>query len=136
MNGTKSIVVGLLVIVAAFLYGGRRSALLIHVRKFLTGEQGCAPIRYDIGNVTLHYFASRGRAEAIRLIMEETNTPYVETGFTKETWPAAKEEGLKSGLFPFGLGITFSCVICTHYTTLTKRIEREIKVCGKLNIVL
>ena len=103
MDGRKSIVLGLLLI-AASLYGSRRGALLIHIHKFLTGERGCAPVRYDVGNVTLHYFASRGRAESIRLIMEVTNTPYVETGFTKETWPAAKEEGLKSGLYPFGLG--------------------------------
>lgn len=36
--------------------------------------------------------------------MEEGDIPYDETKFTKATWPAAKEKGLQSGLYPFGQG--------------------------------
>lgn len=37
--------------------------------------------------------------------MEEGDIPYEETKFTKATWPAAKEKGLESGLYPFGQGL-------------------------------
>lgn len=105
MSG-KAWIVGCLLVIAAALYSSRRSVLLIQLHRVLTGERGCAPLRDELGNVTLHYFASRGRAESIRLLLEETETRYVETGFTGETWPAAKDKGLKSGLYPFGLGMS------------------------------
>ena len=103
-DGKTFFVVGILLLVAASLYSNRRSVGLIKLHRAITGERGCAPLRKSLGNVTLHYFASRGRAEVVRLALEEAEIPYTETGFTKDTWPAAKQEGLKSGLYPFGLG--------------------------------
>ncbi|XP_062509223.1 glutathione S-transferase-like [Corticium candelabrum] len=102
-DGKTFFVVGILLLVAASLYSNRRSVGLIKLHRAITGERGCAPLRKSLGNVTLHYFASRGRAEVVRLALEEAEIPYTETGFTKDTWPAAKQEGLKSGLYPFGL---------------------------------
>ena len=57
-----------------------------------------------LGNVTLHYFAGRGRGEAIRLLLEDQLVPYTETKYTKETWPAAKEAGISDDVFTFGQG--------------------------------
>lgn len=39
---------------------------------------------------TLTYFDARGRAEVIRLILEETGTPYRERRVAVEQWPALK----------------------------------------------
>ncbi|XP_065175018.1 glutathione S-transferase P-like [Sycon ciliatum] len=71
------------------------------VRHIATGKPGCLPLE-SIGNVTFHYFAGRGRGEHIRLLMEDGGISYTETHYTRETWPAAKEQGLKSGLYTFG----------------------------------
>ena len=69
----------------------------------MTGKKGCSPVA-DLGFVTLHYFAGRGRGQAIRLMLEEAGVAYNQTDFTKETWPAAKKEGVASGLYTFGQG--------------------------------
>lgn len=67
------------------------------------GKAGCLPIP-ELHNVTLHYFTLRGRAEAIRLIMEDTGIAYEQNLFTGATWPDSKKAGIESGIFPFGQG--------------------------------
>ena len=71
--------------------------------EILTGKAGCAPVD-DVDFVTIHYFAGRGRGEPIRLLLEEAGIPYNQTDFTKDTWPAAKQKGIKSEIYTFGQG--------------------------------
>ena len=71
--------------------------------EILTGKAGCAPVG-DVEFVTIHYFAVRGRAQPIRLLLEEAGIPYNQTNFTKDTWPATKAEGIKSGIYTYGQG--------------------------------
>ncbi|XP_030851489.1 glutathione S-transferase P-like [Strongylocentrotus purpuratus] len=76
----------------------------IFMRKFqeiATGKAGCVPAE-DLGFVTIHYFAGRGRAEAIRLLLEQANVPYNQTDFSRETWPEAKKAGVEKGLYTYG----------------------------------
>lgn len=95
------------------------SVLKIHCfllvnRKFqeiATGKAGCVPAE-DLGFVTIHYFAGRGRAEAIRLLLEQANVPYNQTDFTRESWPEAKKAGVEKGLYTYGQGDT-----CPHRPT-------------------
>eukprot|EP00118_Oscarella_pearsei_P024929 m.307140 g.307140 ORF g.307140 m.307140 type:complete len:273 (+) comp41947_c0_seq1:297-1115(+) len=90
-----------MVLIATFFAAGPWSCL-VQLRQSVLGQHGCAPATSLGKNVTLHYFAGRGRGEVIRLILNEAQIPYDETRFTKDTWPAAKEAGLKSGLYSFG----------------------------------
>ncbi|XP_077980923.1 glutathione S-transferase P 1-like [Glandiceps talaboti] len=85
----------------AVYYTGHGPYLLRKTTEIVYGKPGCAPVP-KIGNVTIHYFAARGRAEPIRLMLEEAEIIYNETLFTKETWPAAKQKGIESGLYTFG----------------------------------
>ena len=50
----------------------------------------------DSTTAEITYFDVRGRAEVIRLILEETNTPYAERRIALEQWPELKSE------LPFG----------------------------------
>ena len=50
----------------------------------------------------LHYFDVRGLAQAPRLMLKDLGLPFTEVRHTRETWAAAKEEGIASGLLPFG----------------------------------
>ena len=47
----------------------------------------------------------RGRGEVIRLILEDSEIPYKEVLFNKETWPKYKVRGIATGLYTFGQGI-------------------------------
>ncbi|XP_033636377.1 glutathione S-transferase P-like [Asterias rubens] len=87
--------------VVAVIYSGKGPDLMRKANELVTGKKGCSPVG-DLDFVTLHYFAVRGRGEAIRLLLEEAEIPYNQTGFTKETWPKAKKEGMASGLYTFG----------------------------------
>eukprot|EP00730_Choanoeca_flexa_P017928 TRINITY_DN8688_c0_g1_i3.p1 TRINITY_DN8688_c0_g1~~TRINITY_DN8688_c0_g1_i3.p1 ORF type:complete len:305 (+),score=77.38 TRINITY_DN8688_c0_g1_i3:21-935(+) len=63
----------------------------------------CAsPYKPSLQSGVLRYFAGRGRAEAIRMLMIDTKLPYTEVKYTRETWPAAKQQGLGNGSFTFG----------------------------------
>jgi glutathione S-transferase len=62
-------------------------------------------------DVTVRYFDSRGRAEAIRLTLSALEIKYDEVKYARcgddceygiTDWTAAKAEGLKSGMIPFG----------------------------------
>ncbi|XP_038049580.1 glutathione S-transferase P-like [Patiria miniata] len=85
----------------AIYYSGQGPVIMRKLNELVTGKKGCSPVA-DLDFVTLHYFAGRGRGEAIRMMLEEAGIPYNETLFTKETWPKAKKEGIESGLFTFG----------------------------------
>ncbi|XP_070563150.1 uncharacterized protein [Ptychodera flava] len=86
---------------AVVYYTGHGPFLLRKTTEIVYGKPGCAPVP-AIGNVTLHYFAARGRGEPIRMILEEAKIFYNETGFTKDTWPEAKAKGIEEGLYTFG----------------------------------
>ena len=59
---------------------------------------------------TLHYFASRGKAETIRLLLNDLQLDYREIRYMRPPavgpgmmdWEEEKPEGIESGLFPFG----------------------------------
>lgn len=77
--------------------------MVASIRRIATGKSGCLPTE-SIDNITLHYFAVRGRGEPIRLLMEDAGLNWKERGFNRETWAPAKPEGIKSGLYTFGQG--------------------------------
>ena len=93
----------LVALIAAILYSGKAQFLLNRFNRILHGKLGCAPVQ-DVGHVTLHYFGVRGRAEGIRLMLQDNGIPYAETNYTKENWPLAKQKGIETGLFTFGQG--------------------------------
>ncbi|CAD5116310.1 DgyrCDS5215 [Dimorphilus gyrociliatus] len=97
-------IVFVFVVICAVLvshYTGNLCCICRKVKEIYYGKPGCIPLP-NPGNVTLHYFGVRGKAEGIRFIMEEGGISYDETKFTKATWPAAKAKGVESGLYPFG----------------------------------
>ncbi|EDV22238.1 Glutathione S-transferase P 1 [Trichoplax sp. H2] len=96
-----TLVVVLIASLIALHYTGHEALVSKTVSRLVHGKAGCFPIK-DIKHVKLHYFAGRGRGEAMRLLMNDYNISYSEMGYTRETWPNAKQEGLKSGLYLFG----------------------------------
>jgi len=102
-NAGIQLTFALVALIAAVLYSGKAQFLLNKLNKIIHGKHGCAPIA-DLGQVTLHYFGVRGRAEGIRFIMEDNGVQYAETNYTKEDWPLIKEKGVNTGLFTFGQG--------------------------------
>jgi glutathione S-transferase len=50
----------------------------------------------------LRYFQARGRAEPIRLTLEELGIQYEDVRFSSEDWPQQKAEGIANGIYPFG----------------------------------
>lgn len=93
----------LIALIAAVFYSGKAQFVFNKINQIIHGKRGCSPI-VSIGHVTLHYFGFRGRAEGIRLMMEDFEIPYAETNFSKAEWPAIKEKGIETGLFTFGQG--------------------------------
>ncbi|XP_020609413.1 glutathione S-transferase-like isoform X2 [Orbicella faveolata] len=91
----------LIALIAAVFYSGKAQFVFNKINQIIHGKRGCSPI-VSIGHVTLHYFGFRGRAEGIRLMMEDFEIPYAETNFSKAEWPAVKEKGIETGLFTFG----------------------------------
>ncbi|XP_071510088.1 glutathione S-transferase P-like [Diadema antillarum] len=92
------------VIVAALCtiyFTGKTGVVMRKFQELATGKAGCAPVA-DVGFVTIHYFAGRGRAEAIRFLLEQAGVPYNQTDFTRETWPEAKRLGIERGLYTYG----------------------------------
>ncbi|EDO48102.1 predicted protein [Nematostella vectensis] len=100
-NAGIQLTFALIALVAAVFYSGKGQFLLNKLNQIAHGKHGCAPIT-DIGQVTLHYFGSRGKAEGIRLMMEDNGVLYAETNYTKEDWPTVKQKGIQTGLFTFG----------------------------------
>jgi len=96
----QAVFVALAGIVAVF-YSGK--GVLVHrkISEIVHGKLGCLPVP-EVGNVTIHYFAGRGRAEAFRLLLEEAGVPYQDMKFTKDNWPGYKIQGTNSGLYPYG----------------------------------
>lgn len=93
----------LIALIAAIFYSGKAQFVFNKINQIIHGKRGCSPI-FGIGHVTLHYFGLRGRAEGIRLMLEDFEIPYMETNYTKETWPEIKKKGIETGLFTFGQG--------------------------------
>ncbi|KAI0222734.1 Glutathione S-transferase P 1 [Lamellibrachia satsuma] len=100
----SSVVEVILVLVASIavvFYSGKNTYILRKVTEVIHGKPGCLPTP-SIGNVTLHYFSVRGKAEPIRMMMVEAGIPYIEKNFNKATWMSNKEAGIKSGLYTYG----------------------------------
>lgn len=93
----------LIALIAAIFYSGKAQFVFNKINQIIYGKRGCSPIA-SIGQVTLHYFGTRGRAEGIRLIMEGSEIQYSETNFSKADWPVIKAKGIETGLFTFGQG--------------------------------
>lgn len=92
------------VIIAALCtvyFTGKTGVVIRKFQELATGKAGCVPAD-DLGFVTIHYFDIRGRAEAVRLLLEQANVPYNQTDFTRETWPEAKKAGMQAGLYTYG----------------------------------
>ena len=98
-----NIIVAFVALVSAIIYSDRTEFALQKIHEVIERKPGCNPIP-SVGNVTLHYFAGRGRGEVIRLLMANAGIHWTETKFTRETWPDAKVSGTKSGLYVFGQG--------------------------------
>ena len=98
-----NIVIAFVALIAAVIYSGRTELFIQKINEIIHRKPGCNPIP-SVGNVTLHYFAGRGRGEAIRMLMAEGNIMWSETGFTMETWKEAKQSGIDAGLYTFGQG--------------------------------
>ena len=98
-----NVLVAFVALVAATIYYGKTEFALQKIHEIVERKPGCNPIP-SVGNVTLHYFAGRGRGEVIRLLMTTAGIPWTETKFNKDTWPAAKAAGVKSGLYTYGQG--------------------------------
>ena len=99
----------IIALIAAVLYSGRSQFILNRINGIIQGKGGCAPVA-SVGDVTLHYFGIRGRAEGIRLMMEDNGKQYQDTAYTKNDWPAIKQKGIETGLFTFGQGkVQFPC---------------------------
>ena len=93
----------LISLIAAIFYSGKAQFVFDKIDQIIHGKRGCSPI-VSIGHVTLHYFASRGRAEGIRMLMEDFEIPYAETAYSKADWPEIKKKGIETGMFTFGQG--------------------------------
>ncbi|XP_068675336.1 glutathione S-transferase 2-like [Montipora foliosa] len=91
----------LIALIAAIFYSGKAQFVFNKINQIIHGKRGCSPI-VSIGHVTLHYFGLRGRAEGIRLMMEDFEIPYAETNYSHDTWPEIKKKGIETGLFTFG----------------------------------
>lgn len=94
----------LISLIAAIFYSGKAQFVLNKINQIIHGKRGCSPI-VSIGQVTLHYFGFRGRAEGIRLMLEDFEIPYAETNYSANDWPRIKEKGIETGMFTFGQGM-------------------------------
>ena len=112
----------LIALIAAIFYSGKAQFVFNKINQIIHGKRGCSPI-FGIGHVTLHYFGLRGRAEGIRLMLEDFEIPYVETNYTKESWPEIKKKGIETGLFTFGQGKA-QCMSC--FRSIPKKIRERL----------
>jgi len=89
-------------IIAPIIYSGQVTFLIQKLNELCHWKLGCNPLP-SVGNVTLYYFEQRGRAEPIRLLMEDNGIPYRENRYPDHTsWVSAKQSGIMTGLFTFG----------------------------------
>ena len=112
-----NVLVAFVALVAATIYYGKTEFALQKIHEIVERKPGCNPIP-SVGNVTLHYFAGRGRGEVIRLLMTTAGIPWTETKFNKDTWPEAKAKGMESGLYTYGQGDRTQCITFTNWFTL------------------
>ena len=100
--GTQ-IIFALIAATIALHYSGRSKLLIDSLDKAIFGSHGCAPAP-NIEELTLQYFKTRGRAESIRMILQDNNIPYSEVNFSGEEWVEIKKKGIETGTFTFGQG--------------------------------
>ena len=101
--GTQ-IIFALIAAAIALYYSGRSKVLLDGIDKTIFGSYGCIPAP-RIEELTLQYFNIRGRAESIRMILQDNNVPYSEVNFDLgEEWEEIKKKGIEAGTFTFGQG--------------------------------
>lgn len=98
---TANVFIAVVSMIAAIIYSGQSSLFIQKLNEIFHWKAGCNP-SFSVGNVTLHYFSGRGRAEAIRLLLEDQHVPYTETRYTKENWPEAKKAGIEAGVYTYG----------------------------------
>ena len=102
--GTQ-LIFALIAATIALYYSGRSKMLIDGIDKAVFGSYGCIPAP-NIEELTLHYFEARGRAESIRMILQDNNVPYSEVNFSRDEWMEVKKKGIETGTFTFGQGIT------------------------------
>jgi len=96
-----NLVIAAISLVAAIIYSNQSQLFIQKLNELVHWKPGCNPIR-NVGNVSLHYFGMRGKAEAIRLILEDNRVNYRDVIVTTDTWAELKQLGIESGLFVFG----------------------------------
>ena len=127
-----NILVALAALVAAIIYSNKTELALQKIHEVIQRKPGCN-LYPSVGNVTFHYFAGRGRGEAIRLLMANSDISWSETKFTANSWPNAKLQGIDSGLYTFGQGKTTR--ICSRkYGTLISFIRKHFERTLRLDL--
>ena len=106
--GTQ-LIFALIAATIALHYSGRSKLLIDSIDKAIFGSYGCIPTPH-IEQLTLQYFKTRGRAESIRMILQDNNIPYSEVNFHGDEWVEIKKKGIETGTFTFGQGITCQIV--------------------------
>ena len=103
--GTQ-LIFALIAAAIALYYSGRSKTLIDSIDKAIFGSYGCIPA-LNIEELTLQYFKTRGRAESIRMILQDNNIPYSEVNFSGDEWMEIKKIGIETGTFTFGQGKKF-----------------------------
>ncbi|XP_028404419.1 glutathione S-transferase P-like [Dendronephthya gigantea] len=98
--GTQ-LIFGFIAAIIALYYSGRSKVLIDSLDKAIFGSYGCVSAP-NIEELTLQYFKTRGRAESIRMILQDNNIPYSEVNFNKDEWVEIKKAGIKNGVLTFG----------------------------------
>jgi glutathione S-transferase len=83
--------------VANLLCVGIGCIVVLCIQSYM-GTLGEKPRGWIMSNVTLRYFELRGRAEGIRLFLEDIGQPYRDVRYTREEWQAVKND---TSLFPY-----------------------------------
>ena len=103
MGVGRQIIFALIAGAIALYYSGRSKVLFDAIDKTIFGSYGCisAP---KIQELALQYFNIRGRAESIRMILQDNEVPYSEVNFGEDEWVEIKKKGIETGIFTFGQG--------------------------------
>ena len=106
MGVGRQIIIVLIAGAIALYYSGRSKVLFDAIDKTIFGSYGCisAP---KIEELALQYFNIRGRAESIRMILQDNEVPYSEVIFGEDEWVEIKKKGIETGTFTFGQGLTY-----------------------------
>jgi len=108
-------------IISPILYSGQVSLLIQKLNELCHWKHGCNPTP-SLGNVTLHcYSGRRGRAEPVRLLMEDQQVPYREVTYDEETWSkyVRKQSNAMLQLFTFE---QLPAISTTRYKRLAQKV--------------